>query len=167
MTISASEATVPVQHPDRFFIGGQWVTPSSGSVIQVIDSATEQVYLTVAEAQAADIDRAVTAAAGAFHDGPWPRLTHAERAGYLRALGAELNKRAADIIAMWPRESGVTAALAATGGPGFKTDFDMGVGGFKQSGIGREGGEDGLRPFLEAKAILLDGPTSRYRDIQL
>jgi aldehyde dehydrogenase (NAD+) len=38
----------------------------------------------------------------------------------------------------------------------------MGHGGFKQSGIGREGGVDGLLPFLESKAILLDGPTARY-----
>ncbi len=42
-----------------------------------------------------------------------------------------------------------------------------GVGGFKQSGIGREGGVDGLLPFLESKAMLLDGPTSRYSDVQL
>jgi acyl-CoA reductase-like NAD-dependent aldehyde dehydrogenase len=40
-------------------------------------------------------------------------------------------------------------------------------GGFKQSGIGREGGVDGLLPFLESKAMLLDGPTSRYSDVQL
>jgi hypothetical protein len=50
VTISASEATVPVSHTDRFFIGGRWVTPSSDSTIDVIDSHTEQVYLTVAEA---------------------------------------------------------------------------------------------------------------------
>ena len=50
---------------------------------------------------------------------------------------------------------------------GFKTDFEMGFGGFKQSGIGREGGEMGLILFLESKAILLDGPTSRYRDPQV
>ena len=76
MTISAGEATVPVKHTDRFFIGGEWVTPSSDSKIDVIDSHTEQVYLTVAEAQAADMDRAVTAAKEAFDHGPWPRLTH-------------------------------------------------------------------------------------------
>ena len=29
-------------------------------------------------------------------------------------------------------------------------------GGFKQSGIGREGGMQGLRNFLEAKAIMLN-----------
>jgi aldehyde dehydrogenase (NAD+) len=50
---------------------------------------------------------------------------------------------------------------------GFKTDFDMGFGGFKQSGIGREGGVQGLLPFLESKSILLDGPTSRYSDVEL
>ncbi len=33
----------PVRHPDRFFIGGEWVRPSSGAMIDVIDSATEEV----------------------------------------------------------------------------------------------------------------------------
>lgn len=37
----------------------------------------------------------------------------------------------------------------------FRTDFTIGFGGFKQSGIGREGGRDGLLPFLESKTILL------------
>ena len=32
----------------------------------------------------------------------------------------------------------------------------MGFGGFKQSGIGREGGRDGLLPYLESKGIILD-----------
>ncbi len=117
MTISADEATVPVEHTDRFFIGGQWVTPSSDSKINVIDSHTEQVFLTVAEAQAADIDRAVTAAKEAFDHGPWPRLSHAERAAYLRALGDEVVKRSPDIVQLWPREAGVIAAMA--GGAAF------------------------------------------------
>jgi hypothetical protein len=40
----------------------------------------------------------------------------------------------------------------------WQTDFGMAFGGFKQSGVGREGGEEGLRPFLETKAVILDGP---------
>lgn len=59
MTIS-DEATTPVTHTDSFFIGGEWMAPSSDSKINVIDSHSEQVFLTVAEAQAADMDRAVT-----------------------------------------------------------------------------------------------------------
>ncbi|HEX3567391.1 MAG TPA: aldehyde dehydrogenase family protein, partial [Acidimicrobiales bacterium] len=45
----------------------------------------------------------------------------------------------------------------------FRTDFGIAFGGFKQSGIGREGGRDGLLPFLEAKTIILDGePTQTH-----
>ena len=52
----------PLKHPDKFFIGGEWVEPSSTSTIDVIDSATEELFFSVAEAQAADMDRAVAAA---------------------------------------------------------------------------------------------------------
>jgi aldehyde dehydrogenase (NAD+) len=70
-----SQATAPIRHTDRFYIGGQWVAPSSDAKINVIDSDTEQVYFTVAEAQAADISRAVQAAREAFDSGPWPWLS--------------------------------------------------------------------------------------------
>ena len=68
-----------MRHADRFFIGGEWVEPSSGSVIDVINSGTEQLLFSVAEAQEADMVRAVGAARQAFDEGPWPRLSHAQR----------------------------------------------------------------------------------------
>lgn len=40
----------------------------------------------------------------------------------------------------------------------FRSDFGMGFGGFKQSGVGREGGAEGVRAFTEHKAVILDGP---------
>ena len=104
---TASQASVPIRHADRFFIGGQWVAPSSDATIKVIDPGTEELYFTVAEAQAADISRAVEAARDAFDNGPWAWLTHAQRAQYLRAIGAELKARSEDIGQIWPRESGV------------------------------------------------------------
>jgi acyl-CoA reductase-like NAD-dependent aldehyde dehydrogenase len=39
---------------------------------------------------------------------------------------------------------------------GLKFDFSIAFGGFKQSGIGREGGREGIRPYLELKTIILD-----------
>src|SRR3546814_11359134 len=42
----------------------------------------------------------------------------------------------------------------------FRTDFGIAFGGFKQSGIGREGGVGGLLPYLESKRVLLGGRTS-------
>jgi acyl-CoA reductase-like NAD-dependent aldehyde dehydrogenase len=44
----------------------------------------------------------------------------------------------------------------------FRTDFGMSFGGFKQSGIGREGGKEGLLPFLETKAVILEGRPEAY-----
>ena len=43
---------------------------------------------------------------------------------------------------------------------GYRTDFGIGFGGFKQSGIGREGGVEGLLAYLENKTILLDAEYS-------
>jgi betaine-aldehyde dehydrogenase len=41
-----------------------------------------------------------------------------------------------------------------------RMDFTIAFGGFKQSGVGREGGIEGLRPYLETKTVLLDGMPS-------
>jgi len=119
-----SQVTAPISHADRFYIGGQWVAPSSDAQINVIDSDTEQLYFTVPEAQAADIDRAVTAAKEAFDNGPWRWLSHQQRADYLRALGAELQKRADAIGQIWPREAGVLHRIAQYGGAGAGQTFN-------------------------------------------
>ncbi len=116
MTLAAETAkeTQSLRNVNKFFIGGEWVKPSSTDTISVIDSGTEELFFEVAEAKAPDMDRAIAAARRAFDEGPWPRLTHAERAGYLRAFAAGLRGRAADIGAIWPRESGALQAVAGS-----------------------------------------------------
>jgi aldehyde dehydrogenase (NAD+) len=49
----------------------------------------------------------------------------------------------------------------------FRTDFGVTFGGFKQSGIGREGGREGLLPFLEVKTVILEGHPEGYEDTTL
>ncbi len=44
----------------------------------------------------------------------------------------------------------------SVGHNGSRTDFSIGFGGFKQSGIGREGGTEGLMAFMESKTIVMD-----------
>ena len=39
---------------------------------------------------------------------------------------------------------------------GLKFDFSIGFGGFKQSGLGREGGSGGIQHYLEMKTLILD-----------
>ena len=108
-------ASAPIKHPDRFFIDGDWAAPSSAAKIDVINSATEEQFVKVAEAQAPDVERAVAAARKAFDKGPWPRMKHAERAKYLRAIAQELSKRSDDLAQIWTNESGVIHGIAKGG----------------------------------------------------
>jgi acyl-CoA reductase-like NAD-dependent aldehyde dehydrogenase len=106
----------PVAHADRFFIGGEWVAPSSDATIDVIDSTTAELYYTVAEAAAVDMTRAVAAARHAFDAGPWPRLTHAQRAEYLRAMAAGLLEHGDVLSQLWPRETGTLYKISQFAG---------------------------------------------------
>jgi betaine-aldehyde dehydrogenase len=45
----------------------------------------------------------------------------------------------------------------------FRSDFGIAFGGFKQSGVGREGGVEGLLPFLESKAVILEGLPKQWK----
>ena len=119
-----NEATVPIQHADRLFIDGKWVAPSSASTFDVIDSGTEELYFRVAEAQAEDIDSAVTAARRAFDEGPWPMMRHEERAEFLRGIAAGIRERAEDIGQIWPRQSGVLHFMARYGSEHIAGGFD-------------------------------------------
>ncbi len=121
----ADGITAPLRNADRFFIGGAWVQPSSDATIDVIDSATEDVFFRVAEARAADISRAVGAAREAFDAGPWPRLSHAERAACLRAMAAGLRERRDDVGQIWPRESGVLHVVAQHGAANAARTFEF------------------------------------------
>ena len=78
---------VRIAHPDRLFIGGEWVEAASGRMIEVESPVSETIVARVAEAGDADMDRAAEAARVAFDNGPWPRLPPAERIRYRRCDG--------------------------------------------------------------------------------
>ncbi len=118
------DIAAPIKHADRFFIGGEWVAPSSDATIEVTDSGTEEHFFSVAEAREGDMDRAVSAARRAFDEGPWPRMSHARRAEFLSALGAGLAARTEEIGQIWPRESGVLHRIAKYAGLGGGQIFD-------------------------------------------
>ena len=118
-----------VRHSDRFFIGGEWVKPSGSSRIDVRDSATEDVFLSVAEAQVEDVDRAVDAARKAFDSGPWPRMTHKERAVWLNKIADAWMNRLDAFADTWTSESGVLHSIAklAVVGPAFTFRYHAGL----------------------------------------
>ncbi|WP_458040463.1 MULTISPECIES: aldehyde dehydrogenase [Bacteria] len=109
--MTTDRAVSPIAHPRKFFIDGEWVVPSTDHTIDVVEAATEELYFTVAAAEAADVSRAIGAARRAFDEGPWPRMSPARRGGYLRAIAQALSERIDDVVQLWPRESGVIARI--------------------------------------------------------
>lgn len=97
---------------DKLFIGGSWVEPSSDAVIEVISPINGEVIATVPEAREADMDRAVAAARKAFDEGPWPRMTPAERAEILVRVGNEVKKRIPEMAEAFTLELGAPAAVS-------------------------------------------------------
>ena len=104
-----------LRYPDRLYIGGRWIAPSTGSMIDVVSPTTETVSVRVAEAKPADVAAAVAAARQAFDHGPWPRMSHAERAGYLEAVAHEVAKRSTDFARALPNETGILHTFASAG----------------------------------------------------
>ncbi len=119
-----SAASELIKHPDKFFIGGEWVAPSSDEQIEVITPSTEETFVRVAGAQAADINRAVDAARKAFDQGPWPRMSHAERADYMHRIARKMEERSPALSKIWTSEMGVTRAVADPWVPGIASGFD-------------------------------------------
>lgn len=86
-----------LQHPDKLFIGGEWIAPQDGGRLDLVAPHLEEVVAHTACAGRLDMEDAVAAARAAFDQGPWPRLSPAERMQYLQKLHVELGKRAEDL----------------------------------------------------------------------
>ena len=109
--------TSPVKIAPRYelFVDGKFTAPKSGDYFSSINPATEGKLAEIAQAHAADVDRAVAAARRAFKG--WSRLPGRERGKYLY--------RIARIIQEKSRELAVVEAM--DGGKPIKEsrDFDL------------------------------------------
>jgi betaine-aldehyde dehydrogenase len=79
------------------YIDGAFVAPHSPRTIDVINPATQEVIATVADADAVDIDRAVTAARRAFETDPWRGATAQERGRILLRLAQIVRDHASEL----------------------------------------------------------------------
>ncbi len=106
MSSTHEQSSLSIRQPHSFFVGGRWVAASSGDTLPVISPVTEEVVMTFAEAKEADVDGAVAAAREAFDSGPWPKLSPAERAGYLRKVADALTARHGELAEAWTTQVG-------------------------------------------------------------
>ncbi|WP_421838762.1 aldehyde dehydrogenase [Novosphingobium sp.] len=78
---------------DSFFIGNQWVSPTSDRTFTLVNASTGEAIGTVPEGAEADIDAAVAAARQALVDGPWAKASPAERTDIMDRFVAALAAR--------------------------------------------------------------------------
>jgi len=96
----------------ELFIDGAFTSPNASQVIEVRSPADGHVVGLVPEANLTDLDSAVAAARRAFDEGPWPRLTMAERAEHLGQVHAELNGRQGELAALVTDEVGTPISFS-------------------------------------------------------
>jgi betaine-aldehyde dehydrogenase len=82
----------------RNFIGGEWVDPAEGQTEEVINPATGAAIAQAPLSTAADVDKAVAAARGAF-DG-WANTTPGERSLALLKIADAIEERADELTAL-------------------------------------------------------------------
>jgi aldehyde dehydrogenase (NAD+) len=99
---------------ETFFIGGEQVRPAGTGVLEVRSPATEELIGRAPEGSPADIDRAVAAAREAFDEGPWPRLSPAERADALARLNEQLMARQEELAQVITAEVGSPITFSRT-----------------------------------------------------
>ena len=88
------------------YVNGEWVDSKTEKTLPVYDPATEEVIAQVPDAQAEDVDLAVSAAKAAFDDGPWRSTTAQERGRVLFRLAEKIRQNAAQLAELEARNCG-------------------------------------------------------------
>jgi len=97
--------TVVVRVPPQNFIANTFVAPSSGETLPMIDPSDGHAFAAIARGNAADVDRAVSAAKRA-RDGAWGRLSPVEKGRVLARLSRGILDHADELAMLEARDCG-------------------------------------------------------------
>src|SRR5262245_2501892 len=100
------ERDISRKAPDQLFIDGEWVDSTSRKTFAVRNPATGEVIAEVAEAGAADVDAAVSAARRAFQDKKWRAMGANERGALLWRIADAIETRSADLVRLEVLDNG-------------------------------------------------------------
>lgn len=99
-----------MENLQKFYINGEWVAPLSSDTMPVMNPATEAQIGTVALGNAADVDRAVAAAAAAFES--FSQTSKAERMALLVNLKAITERRLEELAQAMRMEMGAPITMS-------------------------------------------------------
>jgi aldehyde dehydrogenase (NAD+) len=92
----------------KLLINNQWVDPSEGKSFDTLNPATGEVIAKVAEASAADVDKAVKAARRALESPPWGTMDAVDRGRLLFRLADLIEKNAEELAVLESLNCGKT-----------------------------------------------------------
>lgn len=100
-----SASHIQLQKRYELFINGQFVKPSTGKYFKTINPANEQHLAEVAHANAADVDKAVTAARTAY-DKYWRKMAPKERGKYIYRIARMIQEKARELAVIETMDGG-------------------------------------------------------------
>ena len=100
-----SREIVTIRPEYGLFVNGEFVPPASGESFTTLNPASEEPLARVAQAGAADVDRAVASARKAF-EATWGRLPGQERAKYLYRIARVIQERAREFAVLESLDNG-------------------------------------------------------------
>jgi acyl-CoA reductase-like NAD-dependent aldehyde dehydrogenase len=106
---------VKIPSYDRIFVGGHWRDATGGDRIDVVSPHTQDVIAHAAAGSGHDVDAAVLAARAAFDNGPWPRLTHAERIAAVEKFAGVYSSHIDDMADLITAEMGSPTSFSRLG----------------------------------------------------
>ena len=109
---SAVQPSVSVR-AKKLLINNEWVNSISGKTFATINPATGEEICQVAEADAADVDKAVHAARVAFETGPWHKTSGSQRAQLLHRLADLIEKHADELAQLEALDNGKPYFIAS------------------------------------------------------
>jgi len=109
---SAVQPSVSVR-AKKLLINNEWVDSISGKTFATINPATGEEICQVAEADAADVDKAVHAARVAFETGPWHNTSGSQRAQLLHRLADLIEKHADELAQLEALDNGKPYFIAS------------------------------------------------------
>ena len=95
----------------KLLINNRWVPSESGKTFATINPSTGEEICQVAEADAADVDKAVKAARAAF-EGPWRKMRASERGRLLYRLADLIEANADELARLETLDNGKPLAIA-------------------------------------------------------
>src|ERR1700691_2610618 len=99
-------AAHPKVRQTKLLIDGKWVNAASGKTFETTNPSTGEVIAHVAEADKADVDKAVDAARAAFETGAWSKTSASERGRLMHKLADLMEKNIDELAALEPLDNG-------------------------------------------------------------